>query len=147
MSVTDNIFARATRLNLKFNEVNLVPNASHQTRRISNVTVSDVWQLNLEDLDVLAQKLDVKLKNAPAKSFISGVATSNTDIEHLQLQFDITVAIINKKIEERDASRKRAETTAQKEASREVARELLLQRRAEALQGLSEAELEAIVNS
>lgn len=144
--VTNNIFAIATRLDLKFNEVALTPQANQAQRRISNLSVSDVWNLNLGDLDVLAQNLDVKLKHSPFKSFISGAATDNKDTEQLQLQFDIIVAIINRKIEERDTNRKRAETTAQKEASREVARELLLQRRAEALQGLSEAELEAIVN-
>lgn len=141
--VTDNIFALATRLDLKFHEVDLAPNATQQCRRISNITVSDIWNLSLEDLDVLAQKLDVKLKNAPSVSFIDGANKTNKTAEHLQLQFDIVIAVINKKVEERDASRKRAETLAQKEFAREV----LQQRKADALKDLSIEELEKIANS
>lgn len=141
--VTNNIFAIATRLDLKFNEVSLAPNATQQSRRISNVIVSDVWKLNLEDLDTLAQTLNVKIKAAPSKSFITGTAQTNKDTEHLQLQFDIVCSIINTKIQERDASRKRAETTAQKE----LARDVLAVRKADALKNLSVEELEAIVNS
>jgi len=140
--VTNNIFAKATRLDLKFNEVNLAPNAAQRTRRISNITVSDVWNLSLDDLDLLAQTLDIKLKAAPAKSFISGTAQDNKDTEHLQLQFDIVLAIIEQKVAERDASRKRAETMAQKE----LAKEVLADRKAEALRTMSVAELEAIAN-
>jgi hypothetical protein len=141
--VTNNIFAKATRLDLKFNGVNLAPNATQLQRRISNVTVSDVWNLSLEDLDVLAQKLDVQIKAAPAKSFISGTAQGNSDLEHLQLQFDIVYTIIQQKVVERDASRKRAETVAQKE----LARDVLAARKADALKDLSLEELEAFVNS
>lgn len=141
--VTNNIFAKATRLDLKFNEVSLAPNATQLQRRISNVTVSDVWNLNLENLDVLAQKLDVQIKAAPAKSFINGTAQDNKDTEHLQLQFDIVIAIISCKVSERNATRKRAETVAQKE----LARDVLAARKADTLKGLSVEELEAIVNS
>jgi hypothetical protein len=141
--VTNNIFAKATRLDLKFNEVNLAPNANQVQRRISNLTVTDVWQLQLGDLDVLAQTLDAKLKTAPFKSFISGVPVENKATEHLQLQFDIVIEIIKTKIEERDASRSRAEIAAQKE----LARDVLTARKTEALKNLSAEELEAIVNS
>lgn len=140
--VTNNIFAKATRLDIHFNQVNLAPNASQQARRISNLNICDVWNLSLADLDVLAQDLDSKLKSAPAKSFITGTAQENKDTE-LQLQFDIVLAIIEQKVAERDISRKRAETQAQKE----LARAVLADRKAEALKEMSIEELEAIANS
>ena len=111
--------------------------ASRQKLRLptsrGHITVEDLWDLSLTDLDDIALALDAKV-NTSKRSFI-GKRDRTAATE--ELQFEIVKAVINTKME--DAEKAKARTAAAGE--RAFLAELLDKKRTAKLEDLSEAEI------
>jgi len=93
-------FEKATKMKLRF--------ASSK----GNLSLEDLWDLSLNDLDSIAIKLNKEIKEKSTESFVhkenSGVSPK------LQLSFDVVKRIIDIKIKEAEARKKSSELRAQK---------------------------------
>lgn len=99
-----------------------------------NLSVEDLWDLNLVALDKLAVSYDEELAKSPRKSFITNDAPSNTELE---LKFNIVKDIITDKLKEK------ADKEAAKNKATEKAKllDILARKQNEKLENLSEDEL------
>ena len=100
-----------------------------------NLTIEDLFDLNLEALDNLALTLDKMVQESPRKSFIRA---ANPKSELLELKFNIVKDVINTKL---------AEAAAKVEAKDKAAKkaqlvEILARKQAQSLENLSEEELQ-----
>lgn len=82
-----NIFEAATRKKLRF-----------PTTR-GAVSIEDLWDLSLEELNGVAKKLNKELKDSAEESFIGKKTNANVQ---LQLHFDVTLSIINTRLAEEE---------------------------------------------
>jgi hypothetical protein len=73
------------------------------------LTVEQLWDLSLPELDLLAVSLEKDYKQSAKKSFL--VAKSKKDKE-LKLKFDVALDILTTKVEENEAAQKEADTKA-----------------------------------
>lgn len=89
-----NIFERASKKKLRFQTVQ------------GNLSTEQLWDLNLEQLNVVAIALNKEVKASTEESFISTAAQANPD---LTLRFDIVKSIIDTKLKAAEASKVRAE--------------------------------------
>lgn len=71
-----------------------------------NLTVEQLWDLSLTDLDTLAVSLEQGYKASKGKSFLSMKTTKDKGIK---LQFDIVLDILNTKVEESEVRAAAAE--------------------------------------
>ena len=94
------------------------------------ITIEQAWDLSLESLDALAQKVNAEVKASETGSFINKKSTANAD---LTLQLEILKKIIEVKLAEREARATRAE----KAAKRRQLQELLVTKENEAMGGLT----------
>lgn len=90
-------FEKATKVKLRFS-----------TTR-GQLSVEDLWDLNLESLDGIAKSVNKKLKEESEESFISTKTKSNTELE---LKLDILKHVISVKLAEKEAKAERAERNA-----------------------------------
>lgn len=100
------------------------------------LTVEDLFELRLTDLNNIAIELDKKLSETPRKSFISDIAPDTAEDE---LRFNIVKDIITTKLVERNA----AQDAKAKTAERAQLTEILHRKKNQALENLSVEELEA----
>ena len=100
------------------------------------ITVEDLWDLKLTDLDKIAVSLDDKVMKAGGKSFIS---TPKPGAVEDKDKLDIVVEVITIKVAEAEA-KKAATEKAQRAA---LYQQLIANKKMEALQSMSLAELEA----
>lgn len=100
------------------------------------LTVEDLFELRLTDLNNIAIALDKKLSETPRKSFISDIAPDTAEDE---LRFNIVKDIITTKLVERNA----AQDAKAKTAERAQLTEILHRKKNQALENLSVEELEA----
>lgn len=122
------IFKKATRQRTRFN-----------TQR-GQLTVEDLWQLSLEELNSIAMRVNKDLKDESEESFISEVTPASTE---LKLKLEILKSIIDTRLAEREASQNRIKT----EQRKARIREMLAKKDDEALGELSREELEAELNA
>ena len=113
------IFEKATRAKLRF-----------RTEK-GNLSVEDMWDLNLQQLNRIAKRLNKEIKESSEEDFLE--EKSAVDVE-AKLQFDIVLYILETK---------KAETKARKEASTKKAEKekllsLLAEKQDEAMKGLTE---------
>ena len=104
------MFEKATRLKLRFNTP------------VGNVSIEDLWDMPLTapngvDLDNMAKGLSKAVAESKDESFVVKKSATNTV---LGLKFDIVKYVIKVKLEEIEASEKRAETKAKKEKILEI---------------------------
>ena len=118
------MFKKAAKLKLRF-----------QTNK-GLLSVEDLFDLKLKDLDNIAIKLDEELAKSPRKSFISEVAPENT---LLQLKFDIVKDIITDKLKEAQDK----EAYKANKAKKERLEELLAKKQDAKFENMSEEELQA----
>lgn len=118
-----NIFERAARTKLRF----------HSTK--GNLTTEDLFDLSLTSLDSLARSINSLLKAEGEESFIETKPEKNTVLE---LQLDILKHVIATKITALEAAKKGAETKAQID----TIKQLLVEKKSEALKSMSTEELE-----
>ena len=122
-----NIFERASRNKLRF------------TTRKGALATEDLWDLNLETLDSIAKSIHKQLKEEDDVSFIEPKTKTNLTV---QLQMDIVKHVIEAKITQREAGKKRAETMAQIDQINEI----LQRKQVESLASKSTDELAAMLS-
>lgn len=100
-----------------------------------NLSVEDLWDLNLITLDKLAVALDEEISKSPRKSFIAETTPEN---EVAKLKLDILKDIIKTKMEEKN--KKDAEKQRLSEKNKLL--EILAKKQNESLENLSIEELQ-----
>lgn len=96
-----NIFEKAVRLKIRF--------ASDR----GLLSVEQLFDLKLPQLDVVAKAVNVSLKGVAEQSFISSAA-SNPNLVIFETQMELVKAVIAEKLAEVDAAKKRAENRRKK---------------------------------
>lgn len=115
------MFEQASRLKLRFKATNGV------------LSVEDLWDLTLEQLDKIAKTLRKDLREEEDESFIS-IKKTNSNVE---LQFNIVKHIIDVKLQEKaDRAMLR-----EKQARREQILQILAKKQNETLESMSESDL------
>jgi len=102
------------------------------------LSVEQLWDLSLEELDSLAVSLETEHKTSGKKSFL--VKTSVKD-KTAKLRFDVAIDILNSKVEEYQAA---AEAREVKEHNKKII-ELISEKKDESLKGKSIKQLEAML--
>jgi hypothetical protein len=130
----ENLFLLASRSKFRFNTTSGV------------ITTEDLWDLPLTDsrkanLDDVAKDLNRQLKEAnQEQSFVKPSAPKTNEI---QAKFDLVLAVIKTKMEERDT----AKALADKLANKQKIMALIDKKKDEALAGKSLDELQSLVNA
>lgn len=118
---------------------NLFIEASREKIRFSTtkglLTVDDLWDLKLEDLNRLAKSLNKQVKESGEEDFIK---TKSSADKKLELSFELVKYVIKVRLEEEEAKKLRKEK-AQKRAQ---IRELIEKKAVENLEGKTIEELE-----
>lgn len=116
--------------------------ASQQKLRIQTgrgpLTVEQLWDLPVEELDVLAVSLDEEHKNSKGKSFLTKVSVKDKTVK---LKFDIVLEILNTKVEENNALTE----TKENKAHNEKILALIADKEQDELKGKSVAELQKML--
>lgn len=112
------IFEKATKKKLRF--------ATNK----GSLSTEDLWDLSLQSLNLLAIAANKEIKAEGEENYIGTRSAKSTE---LQLKFDIIKYIIDFKLAEQEATKKRSE----KAAKTAQLRELLEQKELEALGSLS----------
>ena len=118
------MFEKASRLKLRFKS------------QMGLITVEDLWDLSLYNLDSIAKDLNKQIKAEAEESFITVKSKANTALE---LAFEIVKHVIKVKLEEAELKRAAAE----KKARKAQIMELISQKQNEALSAKSIEELQA----
>lgn len=105
---------------------------------IGLLSIEQLWDLSLEQLDVLAVSLENYVNETPKKSFLT--KTSNED-KLAKLKFDIVLDVLNTRIKERDEY---LEQKANKEQNEKIL-SLISEKQDESLKGKSIEELKAML--
>ena len=119
-----NIFERASIASLRFSSGR------------GQITTEDLWNLDLEDLDKIARRVNKELKDSGEESFIE--ERPKTDVTN-QLRLDILKHVIKSK----QTAAAAATTRATNRARREQLEEILLRKEVEALDAKSVDEIKA----
>ena len=125
----DNLFLQATREKFRF--------ASNK----GDLSVEQLWDLPLTsrtgfDLDTVAKAVNADLKASNEESFVN--VNNNPAVSRLQAKLEVVKAIIEVKLAQAEATKKRAE----KAAERQRLMEVLHSKKDQELQGLSVEEIE-----
>lgn len=102
------------------------------------LSVEQLWDLTLQELDVLAVSLETEHKESSKKSFL--VKTSTKD-KIAKLRFDIVLDILNTKIEDEQAALAEKE----RKAHNEKIIAIIADKKDESLKGMSIKQLEAML--
>lgn len=102
------------------------------------LSVEQLWDLNLTDLDVLALSLENEYKESGKKSFIK--KTSAKD-KTSKLKFDVVLDVLNTKMEEAEIA---SEVLEAKEHNKKILA-LISEKQDESLKGKTIKELEAML--
>lgn len=85
--------------------------ASKQKLRVQTkrglLSIEQLWDLSLTELDALAVTLEEEYKDSKGKSFLD---TKSKKDKNIKLQFDIVLDILNTKVEDKEANQKATET-------------------------------------
>lgn len=103
-----------------------------------SLSVEQLWDLALTDLDSLAVSLEEAYKNSKGKSFLVKKTSKNKVIK---LQFDIVLDILTTKVEENEAAKDAAET----KAHNQKILQLIAKKQDDELEGKSIKELESML--
>jgi hypothetical protein len=120
------MYKQASKLKLRFNT----------TKGI--LSVEQLWDLSLPQLDDLAVSLESQHKNSKAKSFL---ATKTSKDKTIKLQFDIVLDILNTKVEEANNASK---ALSDKEHNQKILAQIAINNDKE-LEGKSNEELEKML--
>lgn len=102
------------------------------------LSVEQLWDLSLEDLDALAVSLETEHKESSKKSFI--VKTSAKD-KTAKLRFDVVLDVLNTKVEAEQAALAERE----RKANNEKIIGIIADKQDESLKGKSIKQLEAML--
>lgn len=125
----DNLFLQATREKFRFES------------NKGDLSVEQLWDLPLTsrtgfDLDTVAKTVNADLKASNEESFVN--VNNNPAVSRLQAKLEVVKAIIEVKLAQAEATKKRAE----KAAERQRLMEVLHSKKDQELQGLSVEEIE-----
>ena len=125
----ENLFLQATREKFRFESSK------------GDLSVEQLWDLPLTsrtgfDLDTVAKAVNANLKSSNEESFVN--VSNNPAVSRLQAQLEVVKAIIEVKLVQAEATKKRAE----KAAERQRLMEVLHSKKDQELQGLSVEEIE-----
>ena len=125
----DNLFLQATREKFRFESLK------------GDLSVEQLWDLPLTsrtgvDLDTVAKAVNADLKASNEESFVN--VNNNPAVSRLQAKLEVVKAIIEVKLVQAEAAKKRAE----KAAERQRLMEVLHSKKDQELQGLSVEEIE-----
>ncbi len=125
----ENLFLQATREKFRFESTK------------GDLSVEQLWDLPLTsrtgfDLDTVAKAVNANLKASNEESFVN--VSNNPAVSRLQAQLEVVKAIIEVKLAQAEATKKRAE----KAAERQRLMEVLHSKKDQELQGLSVEEIE-----
>ena len=125
----DNLFLQATREKFRFESSK------------GDLSVEQLWDLPLTsrtgfDLDTVAKAVNADLKASNEESFVN--VSNNPAVSRLQAQLEVVKAIIEIKLAQAEAAKKRVE----KAAERQRLMEVLHSKKDQELQGLSVEEIE-----
>lgn len=120
-----NMFERATREKTRF------------TFR-GSITVEDLWDLTLVDLDTIYGKLETELENLPKKSLLSGNSTQRENIEFKQSIIKHIVETKQKEVDEATLAKANA-------TKKEMILNILAKKKNESYENMSIEELETLV--
>ena len=125
----ENLFLQATREKFRF-----------QSSK-GDLSVEQLWDLPLTsrtgfDLDTVAKAVNANLKSSNEESFVN--VSNNPTVSRLQAQLEVVKAIIEIKLAQAEAAKKRVE----KAAERQRLMEVLHSKKDQELQGLSVEEIE-----
>lgn len=125
----DNLFLQATREKFRFESSK------------GDLSVEQLWDLPLTsrtgfDLDTVAKAVNANLKSSNEESFVN--VSNNPAVSRLQAQLEVVKAIIEVKLAQAEATKKRVE----KAAERQRLMEVLHSKKDQELQGLSVEEIE-----
>lgn len=104
------------------------------------VSVEDLWDMNVRDLDTVFKALNAQAKQSKEESLLTA---KNKEDSILEAKIEIVKYIVTAKLEEAEAQRIKAEN---KEKKRRIA-EILADKQDEELRGKSAAELTAMLNA
>jgi len=102
------------------------------------LTVEQLWDLDLKDLDALAVKLEQNVEKSSSKSFLTETTEDNKDAK---LAFEVALDVLQTKVMYRDRAAAAAET---RQKNQRIA-ELIQKKKDEELGDLSISELEALL--
>lgn len=102
------------------------------------LSVEQLWDLSLEDLDTLAISLETEHKESGKKSFLVKTSPKN---KITKLRFDVVLDVLNTKVEEIQAAQ---EATEIKEHNKKIIA-LIAEKKDEVLKGKSIKQLEAML--
>lgn len=122
------LFERAARQKLRFQSPK------------GGVSAEDLWDITLPQLNKMAKALKKELRESEEEDFLQ--TRSAADVK-TQLKFDIVLHVLNVKVAEQEAREARV---ARKEEKEKILG-ILARKQDTALENLSEAELEAKLNS
>ena len=125
----DNLFLQATREKFRFESSK------------GDLSVEQLWDLPLTsrtgfDLDTVAKAVNANLKSSNEESFVN--VNNNPAVSRLQAKLEVVKAIIEVKLAQAEATKKRAEKVAERQRLMEV----LHSKKDQELQGLSVEEIE-----
>jgi len=119
-------FKQATKQKLRF-----------QTNK-GVLSVEQLWDLSLTDLDILAVSLQEAYENSKGKSFLTKKSTKDATIK---LQFDVCLDILQTKVEEAEAVKELAEN----KAHNQKILQLIAEKKDDELKGKSVKQLETML--
>jgi hypothetical protein len=102
------------------------------------LSVEQLWDLTIPQLDKLAVSLDEKYKNSNTKSFVEKKTTKDKD---LKLQLDVVLDILETKVDEAELAKEKA---ARKERNQKIYK-LIEDKKDKALEGKSIKELTSML--
>jgi hypothetical protein len=103
-----------------------------------SLSVEQLFDLPISELDTLAVALDESYKNSKGKSFVEKRTSKDKTIK---LQFDIVLDVLNTKVDERDTLK---DAAAIKQHNNKII-ELIASKKDKEMEGLSIKELEAML--
>jgi Zn-dependent metalloprotease len=104
------------------------------------ISVEDLWDLTPENLDSIYKSLNADLKKAQEESLLN---TKTQQDKELEVKIEIVKYIVGVKLAEKEARVKAKENKATKQQLLEV----LAAKKAEAIQGKSVEEIEALIKA
>lgn len=98
-----NIFEQASKEKLRF------------TMTKGSISTEDLWDLKLEDLDIIAQTLNKQIRDSREnESFIRSTSTKSKALVAWELAFEIVKRVIEVKLEEKERKALAAEKAAKR---------------------------------
>ena len=121
------MFEKASRLKLRF------------PSNKGNLSVEDLWDLNLTQLNTLAKGLKKQLKESQEDDFLIEKSEEDTNIK---LQFDIVIKVLQTKLTEKRAR----ETKEANKATKEKLLQILEKKKHEEFESMSQEDLMKKIN-